>query len=184
MTCSRSGWVRIRASPAGPIEPAPEMLVPIEARAERRLRVVEVDHRQALEADPVVELADDPVDALGPCRSGGPRPTGGPCPGRSRPAPRPRRGPRAASSRRPSSPTSTPSPPPPPAEFSRTSSAGCRDRRRRPGPAAAAIPVGRPGRSRRRVRWPLCEPVWTLTKRAPKLGATVSSWARTSIDFT
>ena len=53
------------AQPGGADRARPEVLVAVHPRPELGLRIVQVDHRQAFEADPVVELGDEPVDALG-----------------------------------------------------------------------------------------------------------------------
>ena len=175
MTLAQVGMGQDPAQPGRPDRPGAEVLVAVEPRAELGLRIVQVDHRQALEADPLAELADH----------AGPPPSavsiGWPAPHRwavsrqiaTRPA-RHAAGRRSPSRRAASSSTSTPIPPPPPAEFSRTRTAasgrlghvrkrGC-DARRRSG----AIP--------RVEAAALVRPAWTLTNRAPNVGATVSSW--------
>ena len=57
--------MRIRREPDGPDRAGAEMLVAIEPRAELGLRIVEVDHRQAIEPDPLVEVGHEAIDAVG-----------------------------------------------------------------------------------------------------------------------
>ena len=52
-----------RADPAGS-----QVLVAIEPRSELRLRVVEVDHDQPVEADPLVEIREERIDRRGLAR--------------------------------------------------------------------------------------------------------------------
>ena len=64
-TWSRSGWVRTLARPTRADQAGAEVLVAIHARPTLSARVVEVDEPQPPEADRLVELGDEGVDAGG-----------------------------------------------------------------------------------------------------------------------
>ena len=157
----------------------PDVLVTVEVGAERGTRIVEVDHRQAGEPDPPIDLLDEPVDSLGIGDRIAGAPTGGRHRGRSRRDPRERRGRRSRRGSRPSPRSSSPAcrrtRPSSRAPGSAPSSGPSAASKARAIPSASpAIPVSR--------SVPRCEPTWTLTKRAPKSGATRSSLARTATD--
>ena len=167
-----------------------QVLVAVRARASLGSGVVEMDHDEPSQADPVVEVAPRGRRSRAACPGRYPPPRRVRCPGRSR---RGRRGPPSdtAVAIPTSSSTHVPRPPPLPAEFSRTSIVGSGGPRT---PAGAISP--RAAVAARNVRWmpsasrsipavtpsPRCEPMWTLTKRAPNVGACWSSWASSSIE--
>ena len=155
------------------------MLVSIDPRAELRLRIVEVDHDQPVEADAAIEVGQEPVGRV-PGRTG-----------RSRP---PRHGRRRGRSRADPDRCRAPGRPRRCRPARRRS---CRDRSRcprrsrarssahrasgRPRPctsaspsASRAIPAGTPA--------PRCDPTWTLTNRAANQGAARSSLASRPTD--
>ncbi len=63
------------AQPGRADPPRTEMLVPIEVRPALRLRVVEVEHHQPVEPDPIVEIGEERIDRRGlrDVDPGGPR---------------------------------------------------------------------------------------------------------------
>ena len=84
MTWASAGWRSRWPQPGGADPAGAEVLVAVEARAALRLRVVEVEHHQPVEPDPLVEVGQERVDRGGLGRRRSRRPRRAPCRGRTR----------------------------------------------------------------------------------------------------